>query len=175
MGFKRMTATVRGVRAGDLPTVRRILESRIRDPATSEVLAAEVAGVTDEMRRALGPRGPSRFLAAVASSGVVVGVAGMRPLAPALGVFATGERPAELVHIFVAPGFERRGFGSALISALEDRARGGGHDEVLVNSGPRYATSGWGFYDRLPGFERRGIVRDLYGPGQDAPVWGKRL
>lgn len=166
---------VRDLRMGDLPGVRRILEGRIRAPETGEVVASEVEEVLGRMGRALERRSPARFLVAVAPGGEIVGVVGMRPLAPVMGAFARGERPVEMVHAFVAPDLARRGYGSALVAALEETARQHGHDEVLLNSGPRYAGSGWGFFDRQPGYERRGVLRDHYGPGQDAPVWGKRL
>jgi GNAT superfamily N-acetyltransferase len=171
----RKTRVVRDLRAGDLPGVHQILEGRIRAPETGEVLTSEVANVLEGMRRALERRSPTRFLVAVAPGGEVVGVVGVRPLAPVMAAFARGEHPVEMVHAFVAANLERSGLGSALVTALEERARQDGHDEVLLNSGPRYAASGWGFFDRQPGYERRGVLRDHYGPGQDAPVWGKRL
>jgi ribosomal protein S18 acetylase RimI-like enzyme len=170
-----MTRTVRDLREDDLPAVERILESRIRDPETGEVLAAEVADVIERMRFALRADGSMRILAAVSPEGEIAGVVGMRSPTSTMEPFASGERPVEMVHAFVAVRFERRGYGSALTSALEDRARRDGYDEVLLNSGPRYAASGWGFFDRLAGFDRRGLLRDFYGPAQDAPVWGKRL
>lgn len=171
----RTTGVVRGLRAADLPHVRPVLEARIRSPETGEVLTGEIAAILEGMRRALQDQEPARFVVAITCPGRIVGVLGMRPLGPAMESFARGERPVEMVHAFVAPNFAGQGVGSSLVAALEERARQDGYDEMLLNSGPRYAGSGWGFFDRQPSYERRGILRDFYGPGQDAPVWAKRL
>jgi len=99
----------------------------------------------------------------------------MQSPTPQMRRFARGLHPVEMIHAFVAVELAGKGVGTALVEALEGRARLDGHDEMLLNSGPRYAATGWGFFDRQPGYERRGVLRDFYGPGQDAPVWGKRL
>lgn len=65
------------------------------------------------------------------------------------------------------------GIGTALVQALEETARQKGFTEVVLNSGPRYENTGWGFYDKLPGFRRAGVAVQFYGEGGDAPVWHK--
>lgn len=171
----KTTGVVRELEARALPSVRRILESRIRAPDSGEVLTDEVAEVIETMRRAVEGREVARFLAAVTGAGTVVGVLGMRPLAPAMKGYARGKRPIEMVHAFVAVGGAAKGVGSSLVEALESRARQDGHDEMLLNSGPRYASTGWGFFDRQPGYERLGVLENYYGQGQHAPVWGRWL
>ena len=79
---------------------------------------------------------------------------------------------AELIHFFVLPQAQRRGVGTALLTALLDATARRGLREIVFNSGPRYRDSAWSFYDHLTNFGRRGLIKDLYGPGRDAPVWG---
>lgn len=169
------TVTVRDLRVDDLASVRQVVERRVRDPATGQVLSGEVEEILDGMRRTLEGGRPGQFLVAVAVEAGIVGVLGMRPLSRPMAAFSQGRRPVEMVHAFVTVEAAGTGIGSALVAALEERARLEGHDEILLNSGPRYAASGWGFFDRLAGYERRGVLGDLYGPGQDAPVWSKHL
>lgn len=147
----------------------------MRAPSSGEILTEEIGDICGRMRRSLQGRTPARFLVAVSTGDEIAGVVGMRPPTQTMGAYARGERPIEMIHAFVARNLQRGGVGSALVAALEQESREGGHDEVLLNSGPRYATSGWGFFDRQPGYERQGVIRNLYGPGQDAPVWSKLL
>ena len=85
------------------------------------------------------------------------------------------DRPVELFNLYVAAGKNRgKGVGSALFGAVMDSARAQGYTEVLLNSGPRYKESGWGFYEKVIG-PPAGIMKDYYGEGFDAMVWRKEL
>ena len=88
--------------------------------------------------------------------------------------FSITDNAIEIINLFVLPDQAKRGIGKALVDKVEwEAALVGGYSEIIVNSGPRYKETAWGFYDQLPGFSRVGILKDQYGPGRDAPVWRK--
>lgn len=165
---------IRCLRNADLPAVQELLEDWIREPASREVLGDEVVTVMAEMKEALESSPSSRFWVAADAESSVIGTIGLRPPSQEMLTFSQGHRPGELVHAFIKKGSQERGTGTLLVNNLEAVAKRTGYDEVLVNSGPRYADS-WGFYDQLKGFERRGTAKDFYGQGQHARVWGKLL
>ena len=92
-----------------------------------------------------------------------------------MGTFALTGTPTELINAFVRPDVRGGGgVGTALVSGLEKTARNLGKQEILLNSGPRYSESGWGFYDKI-GFDRVGVIVEYYGEGGNAQVWRKSL
>ncbi len=108
--------------------------------------------------------------------GNVIGVIGIKQPEDTMRAFAATENPLELVNAYVSKDQRAgRGVGRALVKSAEDEARSRGNTEIILNSGPRYETTAWGFYDGLPGFSRVGVAENFYGEGTDAPVWSKRL
>ena len=168
--------TVRPLRAADLTSVERILRIWVRDSPGSPPLDAEVGRHLTLMAASLVEERGYRYLVAATEAEGIVGVIGMRPPSGEMLRFAGTSRPVELINIYVDTQHRRgRGTGTALVRELERLARESGYSEMFVNSGPRYRQTGWEFFDRLGDYERRGLARNLYGEGEDAPVWSKLL
>lgn len=167
---------VRRLREADLPQVQRILGLWVRESPSSPPLHAEIAFHLERMSRSLTGDRDCVFLVATAEDERVIGVVGMQPTDPEMMAFARTERPVEMINAYIEP--QRRdgfGVGTTLIQELETVALAQGYKEIVLNSGPRYQGSGWGFFDKLEGYERRGVAKGLYGQGLDAPVWSKIL
>lgn len=172
----RFNGTVRPLQREDILQLKPILETWLKDSTTGEILPDEVAEDIEYMSRSLEGRNQREYLVAETAEGKVVGMIGLSPLKQALQEFVKTERPIELVNAYVDKDYrEGRGVGSALVNKLTERAKEKGFTEILLDSGPRYEHTAWGFYDKQPGFQRVGIAKDLYGPGGDAPVWQRLL
>lgn len=139
-------------------------------------LPAEVLDDLSSMANSLNGINDREYFVAETAGGRVVGMIGLSPLKQPLHEFSQTEKPIELVNTYVDKDYRAgMGVGSALVNRLVERATEKGFTEVLLDSGPRYEHTAWGFYDRLPGFQRVGLVEGLYGPGGNAPVWQKLL
>lgn len=170
----RFHGTVRLLRENDLPSLKPILETWIHSRDTGELLPEEVEEDLQVMRDSCSGKNDRTYF--VAEEGRIVGVIGMKPPKDALKQLVTTENPVELVNAYVAADKRKgQGVGTALVQKLESEARLRGNTEIILDSGPRYKDSGWGFYDKLSGFSRVGIAVKLYGEGGDAPVWHKVL
>ena len=160
----------------DLPEVEVILRARVKDSETGEVLEEEIAEILGSMKASIEHDTDKTFFTACENSRVV-GVVGMKDPDPEMATdFSITDNAIEIINLFVLPDQAKRGIGKALVDKVEwEAALVGGYSEIIVNSGPRYKETAWGFYDQLPGFSRVGILKDQYGPGRDAPVWRKVL
>lgn len=168
--------TVRLMKIDDLQAVRPILETWIRHWKTGEVIANEVEQDLNQMKTSIEGGSEGVSLVAETHEGERVGVIGLKPPDERMLKFTTTDKPAELIHAYVAKKHRRgKGVGRALVQQLEREAKVRGYREIVLNSGPRYEETGWGFYDRLEGYSRVGIAKDYYGAGIDAPVWRKIL
>jgi len=171
-----ISLAVRPLRSEDLVSVERILEIWVRDSPAGPPLSSEIGDHLTLMSGSLAGDSGSRYLVAAREEGELLGVVGIRPLSQELQDFVLTEHPIEMINLYVDTRV-RKGFGigTALVRELESLARELGYREMVLSSGPRYRTTGWGFFDRLEGYERRGMARDLFGEGKDAPVWSKVL
>ncbi|MEK9171437.1 MAG: GNAT family N-acetyltransferase [Patescibacteria group bacterium] len=167
---------VRPLKDGDLEAIRPILETWVRDSGTGQILPEEVEEDLEFMRKSVRAENSRSYLVAEDTNNrTVIGVVGFMPPSDRMKEFAVTFNPAELVNAYVAK--ENRagqGVGSALVRGIEMTAKAKGHTEIVLNSGPRYQKTAWGFYDQLPGFQRVGIAEKLYGD-RNAPVWRKLL
>lgn len=165
--------TIRALRESDLESLKPILETWVRSRDTGQPLPDEVVEDLELMRNScLGNNDRTYFVAE--DGGAVIGVIGMTPPSERMMEFATTHRPVELVNAYVAKDHRAgRGVGRALVARIEQEAQVRDHTEIILNSGPRYEHTGWGFYDKLAGFKRIGVAVKLYGEGGDAPVWQK--
>jgi len=169
------TGTVRLIRAEDIPQLQPILETWIRDSATHQLLPDEVNDVIKAMQESMEGKNDRVYLVAEGLDGQILGTVGLKNPDQLMRSFAKTDRPAELINAYVSK--EQRGgkgVGSTLVKNLEAQAVARGYTEIVLNSGPRYKESGWGFYDRLPGYERGCMVENLYRSGP-AQVWSKTL
>ena len=167
------TGRVRKLEEKDLISVKQILEIWIRDRDTKEPLPNEVNGYLELMKNSLKGKGATYFVAEE-DSDKVIGVIGMRKPKVELLAFAHTSNPVEFINIYVAR--ERRGgkgVGRALVSKLEEEAMGQGFTEVVLDSGPRYEKTGWGFINKLFG-KSVGAMKNYY-PKGNALVWRKKL
>ncbi len=171
---ERPRPTIREPRVSDLPYVRGILEEWIRDSVTGEVIPAEVTEVLLEVEQGIEESDGQWYLVAEDDRGDIVGLMGLQAPDIPMRRQAVTTRPAELINAYVANGKQRSGVGSELVQRLEKLAVNSGATEVIVNSGPRYAHTGWLFWTRMYG-EPAGELEDYYGPGAHAKVWRKSL
>ncbi len=172
----RFKGIVRPLVEEDLPQIRPILETWLKDRGTGELEKAEVEEDLGLMRDSCKVGNERAYFVAEEPDGQVIGVIGMTSPSEVMHQFTVTRNPVELVNAYVAKEHRSgRGVGSALVARLEDEARRREYTEVAFNSGPRYKDTAWGFYDNLPGYSRVGVAEKLYGEGGDAPVWSKIL
>ncbi|MEI6039844.1 MAG: GNAT family N-acetyltransferase [Candidatus Berkelbacteria bacterium] len=172
---KKFAGIIRFLTKSDLIDIKSILETWIKDRITSSPLLDEVEETLQNMRASI-DKSNSRVYLVAEEGGLVVGVIGFKNPDQKMIAFARTSNPAELINAYVRID-ERggRGIGRALVDLLENEAIKQGFTEIILNSGPRFKETGWGFYDKLPNYERIGIAENYYGQGADAPVWSKIL
>lgn len=176
---EQFNGTVRLLREGDLLSIKPILETWVRDSKTRELLPEEVEEDLQLMRASLNG-GDRSYLVAETTNGRIVGVVGLKTPDGRILPFAKSKNPVELVNLYVSGDCvhvaknrrEIKGVGKALVRGLEDEAHRRGYEEVVLNSGPRYKDSAWGFYDHI--YEKAGTAKHYYGD-RDARVWRKEL
>lgn len=84
------------------------------------------------------------------------------------------DNPIELVNMYVSEEVAGTGVGRMLVTMAELYAKSQGYTEVILNSGPRFRETAWGFYEKI-GYERVGQLDNYYGEGIHAPVFRKEL
>ena len=169
---------VRLLESKDLVDLKPVLEEWIKDRDTGNPLPTEVEKNLQVMSASIGGGTDYTYFVATQVDGKAIGVIGMRPPEEKMMAldFLKTDKPVELINAYVS-SFHRagKGVGSSLVRKLEGEAIQRGFTEVVLNSGPRYKATGWGFYDKQPGYNRVGVAISYYGPGGDAPVWKKSL
>ncbi len=171
LGFQ---GVIRSVQASDVPALRPILEQWIRHPETEALLEEEVVDVLGSVEESIKDANGRKYVVAEDTDGSVVGMMGLDTPGQAMRALAASENPAELINAYISPAARGAGVGKALVTQLEGIARTSGKTELLVNSGPRYRETGWGFWTKMFGEPASALV-DYYGPGYDAMVWRKPL
>lgn len=160
---------IRDARAGDSEHLKPILEQWVRNPEDGEPIEEEIDGVVASVEQSISKESDRAYKVAVVG-GKIVGMVGMKIPESPMSDHASTSNPAELVNMYVDAESRGMNVGRTLVEELITAAKAGGKTEVLVNSGPRYQETAWGFYDRLFG-ERIATLLDYYGEGIDAPVW----
>ena len=171
----RFNGVVRPLREGDIPSLRKISEYWLQDNGV--IAYDEVDGDMVTLRTCLAERNAKHMFVAETQGGRVVGMMGLseKPKEP-LMPFVKTDDPCELIVAYVHPNHQGgQGVGTALITANQNLARSMGKKEILLESGPRHKDSGYPFYDKQPGFQRVGTIKDFYGEGLDTVVWQKTL
>lgn len=172
---QRFSGNVRLVKEQDIPSLRPILETWIRDRGTREIISSEIEEVLNDVRGSINHTNNITYLVAEEKDGKVIGMLGFRPPVEKMLVFASTQNPAEMINAFVAQ--DRRGgkgVGRALVSRVEELAKQKGHTEIIFNSGLRYMYSGWPIWIRMFG-KPSAVAKEYYGKGSDAMVWRKLL
>lgn len=166
---------IRNLEERDLIGIQLILEHWVVDSDTGKPLPNEVDEDISLMRESIKVDTERHYFVAVQEA-EIIGVIGFKKPDERLLQFAKTSNPAELVNAYVSPKYRKgKGVGKALVACLEAEVEKRGYSEILINSGPRYKDTGWGFYDKLPGYNRVGISEEHYGKNGDAPVWQKIL
>lgn len=162
--------TIREAKPEDVEDLRMVLEESVVNPITKETVQEDVeellADVQDSLRAQDGPK----YLVAQTPEGEVVGMMGLQIPGDAMKRFALSPNPGELINAYVAENQRGKGTGRALVQALEQTARDQGFTELVVNSGPRYAFSGWPFWNKMFGAPA-GVAKGYYEGQYDAMVW----
>lgn len=174
----KFSGIIRPLETKDLEDLKPILETWIIDRDTGVPLPNEVAEDLELMRASVEEGNGYTYFVAVGSENKAIGVIGMRdPAEKMLQLdFLETKNPVELVNAYVSSDHRAgKGVGTSLVRKVEWEAISRGHTEVVLNSGPRYRDTGWGFYNQLPGYENVGEAVGYYGPGGDAQVWRKDL
>lgn len=161
---------VREIRLEDLDSLQPILEFWIKTPGTQETIHSEVDGVIESIKDSVSGNGDKKFYVAVDTEGNVLGMMGISKPSKEMIEFIQTGKAVELINAYVDPKRRGLGVGKKLVKSLEEEAKINGYEEIIVNSGPRYAQTGWGFWTSVYG-EPVAVQKDLYGPGLDAPVW----
>jgi ribosomal protein S18 acetylase RimI-like enzyme len=163
---------IRYAQHGDIVPLRPILETWIR--WEGKIIRKEVEGNLANIQKSINGEIAAKFLVAESTTGEVIGTIGFTPPDERLLSFANTERPIELINAYVSKEHRAgKGVGTALVKQVEEESLALGYTEVILNSGPRYKDTGWGFYDKI-GYSKAGIARRYYG-FYDAPVWRKKL
>lgn len=168
---EKFNGVIRPLQDGDIPALKLISEHWLQD---DEIIAREeVRGDMDTLRESLKEGSDKKMFVAQTVDGKVVGMMGVK-LHPKeeLLRFAKTDNPSELIVAYVHKDFRKgQGVGTALITTSQNFAKAQGKKEILLESGPRNIETGYPFYDRQPGFQRVGDIKDFYGPGLDTVVW----
>lgn len=123
-----------------------------------------------------------KFFVIKDEKGKALGVFGVRSIEPppddkppldAMQNYVTTEKTLEIVNVYVAKGTAREGLGGKLVKHVVDWARREQYEEIVLNSGPRYAKRSWPFWNKH--FACIDICEDYYGEGGHAPVWRIKL
>lgn len=158
----------------DLGAIKPILETWVIDRDSGQALPDEVEEDLQLMKDSVSGN-DTTYLVAELATGQVVGVIGFKVPDNRLLPYTKTPNPTELVNAYVSKEHRGgKGVGTALLAKLEEEAKAKGHTEVILNSGPRYKDTAWGFYIRTYG-KPVGIAEKYYGEGGDAPIWRKEL
>ncbi len=164
---------VRDAQEGDAEHLRGVVTEWVRDPETNEPRVGDIEDIVGAVEASTRGESARQYKVAV-MGGRVVGMVGMRIPDGAMRELSTTDQPVELVNMYVAGESRGGGVGKALVESLIEAAKNAGHTELLVNSGPRYERTAWGFYDKLFG-ARIATLLNYYGKDVHAPAWGMDL
>lgn len=170
---EKFNGIVRPLQENDIPALKLISEYWLRD--YGRIAHDEVEGDMATLRESLKEGSNKKMFVAQTEDGKVIGMMGVnsqpkKELLP----FAKTDKPCELIVAYVHHDYYKgQGVGSALLNTAQNLARTLGKKEILLESGPRHTHTGHPFYDKQPGFERVGKIKDFYGPGLDTVVWQK--
>lgn len=159
----------------NVEALREVYEDSVRFPMPDgPVRHEEVQEDLDLVRDSNAGLSSRRYLFAQDTSGLILGVMGLQIPEEAMLRFSLTDKPIELINAYALRNSRAKGVGSTLLAAIEVLAKESGHEEIILNSGPRYKETGWPFWRKKYG-DPVGILEDRYGPGLDAMVWRKVL
>lgn len=172
----RFNGKVRSLKKEDLDSLKPILATWIKDRRTGQPLPDEVEEDLQLMSESVEGKNDRTYLVAEGLDGEIIGVVGFKTPDETMLTFTKTQNPVELVNAYVKSDERKgKGVGRALVAKLEEKAREKSYTEIVLNSGPRYKDTGWGFYNKLEGYKKVGIAVGYYGENVDAPVWRKEL
>lgn len=160
----------------DLPEVFRLFEQSISDAFEQEGLSHLSEDVAREVEHkqnlaldSLDQNGADRFFLTARLQERIVGTISFGPCGESVTDFTEGELDdvGELGSLYILPGVQNQGIGSALIEALLIRVHGLGQEQFCLDSGYRRAQVRW---QRKFGPPYR-VVQDCWGPGSVHMIW----
>lgn len=171
---KDSVVTIRHASSRDCEALEPILKVWLKDRDTGEDIPEEVSGVLAKIKESVSTDTGAYYIVAEIDN-EVIGVMGFQSASGPMLPHTLTDNPAELINAYVHP--EKRkgsGVGRSLLLRIEEEVHHKGFKEIVINSGPRYKDTAWGFYTHMYG-EPVGIIKELYGKGGDALVWRKVL
>lgn len=172
---QRFSGNIRFAREQDIPSLRPILETWIRDRDTRQLISSEIEEVLSDVKGSINRTNNITYLVAEEKDGEVIGMLGFRPPGEKMLGFVSTQNPTEMITAYVDKNHRAgKGVGRALVSKVEELAKQKGHTEIIFNSGPRYIHSGWPIWMRMFG-KPIAVAKEYYGKGGDAMVWRKLL
>lgn len=169
------SGNIRFAKEQDIPSLRPILDTWIRDRNTGQLIQTEIEEVLLDVKGSVSSTNNITYLVAEKTDGEVIGMLGFRAPEEKMLPYVSTQNPAEMINAYVDKNHRGgKGVGRALVSKVEELAKQKGHTEIIFNSGPRYRYSGWAIWVRIFG-EPVAVAKDYYGKGGDAMVWRKLL
>lgn len=162
---------IRSVTKQDLGAVEKILSAWLTNEETEHYLGF-IKNSIDKSKESL--QFDSNYLIAETKDKEVIGILGYRKPIPKMMPFAQTQNPAELNMLYVLPKKRGgQGVGTALVKEMENILNQKEYTEIIIRSAKKFETSGWGFYDQLPGFKRIAILNEEN--SEEAQIWNKIL
>lgn len=176
MGNKRkFIGIIRSIKESDLKAIENLFSDWMINEETGAVSKKEVEHYLRYIKNSLNDQVLDDFnagyLVAETSKREIVGIIAFRKPIKKILPFTTTPNPAELNHVFVAKEHRGEGIGSALIKKMLEVVKQRGYTEIIVRSGPMYKETGWGFYDKLSGFERISVLDETASGGKVSQLW----
>jgi len=157
---------VRLAEVADLPSIRSILAQWLSIDDVDEHAAA--------MLSALNGDSDATYIVAGTEDGSVVGLAGLEARGIASELVLPGERPVEVVSVYVDQQHIGLGVGRGLVDEAERRATAAGYTTIIVVSGSRNRKYGYPFWCHRYGEPFR-CDADYFGFGAERVVWRRAL
>lgn len=160
---------------GRTDDLKPILSEAIINPFTKEIIEQDVEAVLAKMDAALAGEGETFYAVARTAELGAVGIMGIRPVGlttqeDPMRRYVTQNPAAEIINAYTRKAARGQGVGRALLGALEAEAAQRGFRQTVLNSGPRFARSGWPFWRAVYG-PPVDTAMDFYGPRFHAPIW----
>lgn len=169
--MSKFEGKIRTTSMEDLPAVKKILSAWL----SSEEVIHYLGFIEDSIAHATESLiYDSNYLVAETKDNEIVGVLGYRKPIPKIIQFTSTENPAELNMLYVSP--EKRGghgIGTALVNEMEKNLKTKKYTEIVIRSAKRFEEVGWGFYDKLPGFKRVGLMQQTSDNEEESQIWHK--
>jgi ribosomal protein S18 acetylase RimI-like enzyme len=154
----------------DFKEVMDMLKVFFKEFVDAEAVKLKASSIVDSMQDSLNNQ--NKYYLTAKKNNRIIGIIGIqKQLDTAMHKLKQTDRPVEIKNFFIQKAERGIGIGTMLVDKIKIQAKQSNYTEIILNSGPRYKNSGWGFYDQLIDFKRVGVIKNYYGDGIDAQVW----